>query len=81
MSIVAVLSFAQTYGEQTSTGGSAYATGSTLSTSAPVSSNSVSNNSGPPVFSATLHPAATHPVQPSKPSVPGIAFVISRGKN
>lgn len=58
----------QNFGEQTSTGGgSAYS--STLSTSAPVSSTS--NSAGPTVLSATLNSAATHPVQPSKPSVPG----------
>ncbi|XP_071537291.1 uncharacterized protein lig isoform X7 [Panulirus ornatus] len=59
----------QSYGEQTSTGGSAYS--STLSTSASVSSNSTSNSTGPAVLSASLNSAPTHPAQPSKPSVPG----------
>ncbi|KAK8736800.1 hypothetical protein OTU49_004649, partial [Cherax quadricarinatus] len=59
----------QSYGEQTSTGGSAYS--STLSTSASVSSNSTSNSTGPAVLSASLNSASSHPVQPSKPSVPG----------
>ncbi|KAG0714878.1 Ubiquitin-associated protein 2 [Chionoecetes opilio] len=59
----------QSYGEQTSTGGSAYS--STLSTSAPVSS-STTNSTGPSAaLSATLNSSSTHPVQPSKPSVPG----------
>ncbi|XP_071537290.1 uncharacterized protein lig isoform X6 [Panulirus ornatus] len=61
----------QSYGEQTSTGGSAYS--STLSTSASVSSNSTSNSTGPAVLSASLNSAPTHPAQPSKPSVPVIS--------
>ncbi|XP_047471214.1 ubiquitin-associated protein 2-like isoform X6 [Penaeus chinensis] len=60
---------AQSYAEQTSTGGSGLS--STLSTSASVSSSSTSNSTGPTVLSATLNSASAHPVQPSKPSVPG----------
>ena len=65
--------FQQSYGEQTSTGGSAYS--STLSTSAPVSSSTTSNSTGPAAaLSATLNSGSTHPVQPSKASVPGSWF-------
>lgn len=64
----------QSYGEQTSTGGSAYS--STLSTSASVSSNSTSNSTGPAVLSASLNSASTHPAQPSKPSVPGLCQIL-----
>ncbi|XP_069980431.1 protein lingerer isoform X7 [Penaeus vannamei] len=60
---------AQSYAEQTSTGGSGLS--STLSTSASVSSSSTSNSTGPTVLSASLNSASAHPVQPSKPSVPG----------
>ncbi|KAK7074398.1 hypothetical protein SK128_008882 [Halocaridina rubra] len=59
---------AQSYGEQTSTGASGLS--STLSTSATVSSSATSST-GSGVLSGSLNSAPTHPVQPSKPSVPG----------